>query len=146
MIRRLLIVCLLAAGCAGEDSSPADIALGSDACAHCRMTILSLATTAQIVGPGREPVLFDELACLRDYLAAAPAAHDAHVYVADHRTGAWIEGRTAVFTRTLEQTPMVSGLLAHADTASRDADPAAVRGALVSVAQILGPHTAGSGR
>ena len=50
------------------------------------------------------------------------------VFVADHRTGEWVDARRAVFTRTSIDTPMASGLVAHADAASRDADPAAAGG------------------
>jgi copper chaperone NosL len=109
----------------GDSGRPVEIAIGEDACAYCRMTVISTRTAAQIVSRSAEPVIFDEIACLRDYLAATPAPDDALVLVADHRTGAWVNAGTAIFTRTSESTPMASGLLAHADAASRDADPAA---------------------
>ena len=76
---------------------------------------------------------FDELGCLRDYLGGHATPADAVVYVADHRTGEWVTARTAVFTKTATSTPMGSGLLAHADAASRDADPAAAGGSAVVV-------------
>ena len=136
MIRWTLIACLVAAGCAGGER-PAEIALGSDPCGRCRMTILSLKTAAQIVRPGVEPLLFDDLGCLRDHVAGAPLPDDAMVFVADHRTGTWVDGRSAVFTQTREQTPMGSGLLAHDGTASRDSDPAAGRGEPVSARTML---------
>jgi hypothetical protein len=60
--------------------------------------------------------------------------------VADHRTGEWVDASRAVFTRTpAVQTPMASGLIAHADAASRDRDNAAAGGSDVSPAAILGP-------
>jgi copper chaperone NosL len=129
---------LLTAGCAGSGApGPVAIDLGQDACSHCRMAIVSKATGAEIVAAGEEPRLFDDLGCLRDFLAAAPPPPDAVVFVADHRTGAWVEARLAVFTRTSVQTPMGSGLVAHADAASRDQDAAAGGGAPVSSAEIL---------
>lgn len=145
MIRWALMAGLVAAGCAGA-ARPAEIALGSDACAHCRMTILSVKTAAQIVRPGVEPLLFDDLGCLRDHVAAAPLPGDAMVFVADHRTGNWVDGRSAVFTQTGEQTPMGSGLLAHDGTASRDNDPAAGHGEPVSGSTVLGPAATRSSR
>jgi len=129
---------LLATGCAGSGTpGPVAIILGRDACSHCRMAIVSTATAAEIVAPGEEPHLFDDLGCLRDFVATARLASDAVVFVADHRTGAWIEARHAVFTKTALQTPMGSGLIAHADTASRDQDAAARGGAAVPNGSIL---------
>jgi copper chaperone NosL len=117
--------CLMAASCAGR--APADLQRGQDECAQCRMVIVSQATAAQIVAAGEEPRFFDEIGCLREYLAAAGATltDQTVIYVADHRTGEWVEARRAVFTRTSAATPMSSGVIAHTDAASRDADPAA---------------------
>lgn len=136
--RRLIAALVVVSACAGGAPGPAAITFGQDACAHCRMAIVSQATAAQIVAPGEEPILFDELGCLRDHLKAASPARDAIVYVADHRTGAWIPARRAVFTQTSASTPMASGLLAHVDPASRDADPAAGGGAPVAADAVLG--------
>ena len=124
---------------------PASLRLGEDACAYCRMTVVSDRTAAQIVTPGGEPVIFDELECLRDYLAAKPLGGDAVVFVVDHRTGAWLDARQAVFTRTSGETPMGSGLVAHANPASRDAD-AAAHGVPVAADLILRPPAAGMTR
>lgn len=139
MTRAILVAALFASACAGGPPGPAALGLGEDACASCRMTIVSRATAAQIARPGDEPVFFDDLGCLRDYLLHHPVPTDAIVFVADHRTGAWVDGRTARFTRTGTASPMASGLLAHADEASRDADRAATGGAPVAPRDVLGP-------
>lgn len=136
---RPLVLCVLAAACASGTLRPAHIRLGEDACAHCRMTVVSDKTAAQIVAPGAEPLIFDELGCLRDSLVERPLGGDAVVFVVDHRTGAWSDARHAVFTRTSEHTPMGSGLVAHTDAASRDADPSAWHGAPVTADFILQP-------
>ena len=144
-MRWALMACLVATGCAGG-ARPAESALGSDACAHCRMTVLSVKTAAQIIRPGVEPLFFDDLGCLRQHVAGAPLPDDAVVFVADHRTGAWIDGPGAVFTQTGEQTPMGSGLIAHDGTASRDSDSASRRGAPVGASTVLGPAATRSAR
>jgi len=60
---------------------------------------------------------------------AGAKARGAVLYVADHRTKAWIRADAAVFTAVASlATPMDSHLIAHADAASRDADPGAVLG------------------
>jgi len=99
------------------------------------MMVSDVRVAAQIVAPGEEPLFFDDIGCLRDYLASTSAAADAVVYVADHRTGAWVDATQAVFTRSATiETPMGSGIIAHADAASRDADDAARGGSGVTLA------------
>lgn len=139
MIRWLLLACLTLNACTAAALGPADVRVGEDACAHCRMIIISLATAAQVAAPGAEPLLFDELGCLRDYLAEKPLDPEAIVFVADHRTGEWIDAAQATFTRTRAPTPMGSGLLAHASAESRDQDPDALHGLPVTVEAILQP-------
>jgi copper chaperone NosL len=137
----MVALCLVMAACAVQNR-PASLVRGRDTCAQCRMVIVSQATAGQIVAPGDEPRFFDEIACLRDYLA--DSAHtfpdDAVLYVADHRTGDWVEASVAVFTRTTMATAMASGLIAHASVASREADPAATNGTLVARSVALGPR------
>ena len=144
MKRMVFGACLVMTACAPGPPGPSTIRLGEDACANCRMTIVGLETAAQIVSPGAEPIMFDEIGCLRDYLADHPLAADATVFVADHRSGQWIDARSAVFTKTTTRTPMSSGLLAHADVASRDADPSARDGQLVAAADVLAPPAVGA--
>jgi copper chaperone NosL len=138
-ILALASIALAAVSCAASSLGPAEIRLGEDACAHCRMTLLSSRTAAQIVAPAEEPIMFDELGCLRDYLSQHSMADGARVFVADHRTGAWVDAATAIFTKTPLSTPMSSGLIAHADQASRDADEDARDGVLVPAASVLQP-------
>lgn len=133
MTRWVLAAALAASACSGGPPRPAALGLGEDACGSCRMTIVSRATTAQIGRAGDEPVFFDDIGCLRDYLGHGAIPGDALIYVTDHRTGEWVTARTAVFTRTTTSTPMASGLLAHAGSRSRDADPAAAGGSQATV-------------
>jgi copper chaperone NosL len=133
MTRAILIAAVVACACAGGPAPAAKPVLGEDACAHCRMTLVSPATAAQIARRGDEPVFFDDLGCLRDYLRGHATPADAVIYVADHRTGEWVNARVALFTKTMVATPMASGLLAHADATSRDADPAAAGGSQATV-------------
>lgn len=126
-------------GCASGPSQPVSIDTASDACAYCRMIVSDPRVAAQIVAPGAEPTVFDDIGCLRDYLAQHEAPRDAVVFVADHRTGEWVHATDAVYTvATGRRTPMASGIVAHADRASRDRDPAAAGGEDVAVRAILG--------
>lgn len=133
MRRVALLALAVLAGCASRSPAPVNVRLGEDACAHCRMTVVSIKTAAQVVSPEDEPLIFDDLGCLRDYLARRPLAPGHRVFVADHRTGAWVDLAAAVITQSKVTTPMSSGLIAHADAASRDADPDARGGASAKV-------------
>ena len=94
-------LCLVAAACrAGGIAPPAVWEPGLHACSFCRMTVVDRRFASQLVVPYEEPRFFDDMGCLSNYLsrqAALPAA--AVVYVADHRTGAWIPAHAAVYTR-----------------------------------------------
>lgn len=137
LFRSALLLAGLLGGCSAGPPAPVDIDTTADVCAHCRMTIVSSTTAAQIVARGEEPRIFDDLGCLRDYVAAAGLPAGALVFVADHRTGEWVDGRMAMFTQTSLDTPMGSGLVAHVTAASRDLDAAARRGTAVPVRNLL---------
>jgi copper chaperone NosL len=67
-------------------------------------------------------------------------------HVADRRTGSWVAAAEAVYTQTSAKTPMGSGIVAHADAASRDADPAAAGGQSIGPAEILRGLSAREGK
>lgn len=139
MTRWWLAAFALVAACAARPVEPGRVDTAHDACRHCRMIVSDPRLAAQIVAPGEEPLIFDDIGCLRDYLASVRVADDAVTFVADHRTGAWVAARGATFTRMVSiATPMASGLIAHADEASRDADPSAANGEHLDAHAIFG--------
>jgi copper chaperone NosL len=92
----------------------------------------------QLVTRGEEPLFFDDIGCLRDYRKAHPEVRAASAFVADHRTGKWVPAERAVYVRTTKLwTPMGSQLIAYADAASRDADPASSGGAAVTATEAM---------
>ena len=95
---------------------------------------------AQIAAPGELPRFFDDIGCLADYLKSTGAdLEGALVFVADHRTGAWVRADHAVFTRVPKiETPMNHHLIAHENASSRDADPQARGGEPVPVRELFG--------
>lgn len=147
---RLLLACgALAgiAGCgAGDSMRPATLDTRNDACAHCRMSVSSVRTAAQIVAPGEEPRFFDDLSCLSSWLGAGHVLPSgARIFVADHRTSSWVLADLAVFTRVPGlETPMGSGIVAHESEASRDQDDAVRGGSPVPRREVL-VGQAGSG-
>jgi copper chaperone NosL len=122
-MRRWPAALLLLASCGGVPA-PVEVDTGNEACAWCRMGVSDLRTAAQLVAPLEEPLIFDDVGCLRDYLAGgARLPSGAVAYVADHRTRAWVPAAQAVYAQSSAlATPMSSGLAAWADAASRASD------------------------
>ena len=134
-----LSVVLLAA-CGDGAQGPAPLDTKNEACAWCRMSVSDLRFAAQLTSPGHEPKFFDDAGCLRDWLKAPREEAPWTAWVTDHRTKEWVKAKDAFFTRNpAVQTPMNSGLVAHASAASRDADQAANGGTAVPAAEVIGP-------
>jgi copper chaperone NosL len=125
--------------CAGGPPRPATLDTHNDACAACRMAVSNPRFAAQVVAPGEEPIFFDDIGCLADYLRQhGPQPARAIAYVADHRTSEWVAAAAAIFTRVAGlDTPMGSHVIAHASPSSRDADTAARGGTDVSPAALF---------
>jgi copper chaperone NosL len=141
-------VAALLAACAAGPPPPASLDTGNEACAHCRMAVSERRLAAQIAAPGEEPRFFDDLGCLRDWLAEHPSLHpEAIAYVADHGTAEWVPAAEAVYTEVPGlETPMGSHLVAHADAASRAADPIAAGGGTLTAAEVFGSSLPGGTR
>jgi copper chaperone NosL len=134
----LFVHIVITSACAAADPRPVAIDARNDICSSCRMVVSDSRTAAQIVTPGEEPRIFDDIGCLRRFLARHNVTPDAAIFVADHRTGDWVSAADAVYTRsTRQRTPMASGIFAHANRASRDADAAAAGGDDVAASAIL---------
>jgi copper chaperone NosL len=125
----------------GGPPQPAELDATNDLCRFCRMVVSDRRRAAQIAAPSEEPLFFDDIGCLKAYLESGPSLPaGARAFVSDHRTGAWIPAREALYTRNPSvETPMDSGLLAHADAASRESDPEAAGGTPLSPEDVFGP-------
>ncbi len=134
---RAAVLCVFAAACT---SSPKPAAVSdADTCAFCRMAVSDAHLAAQIVAPGEEPRIYDDIGCLVNGLKREPTAPDSVAYVADHRTGEWVRASAAVYTRVSGlSTPMGSHIVAHSSLASRNADDAAKNGQPVTGAELFG--------
>lgn len=132
---------LPAAACARGPARPAPLDTRNDTCGFCRMVVSDRRFAAQIAVPGEEPRFFDDIGCLRTFLAGSGnLPGEARVYVADHRTGDWAPASRAVFMSVPGlQTPMDSHWIAHTDTESRDTDPVARDGVPLPASAIFGP-------
>jgi len=134
-----LVAALVAVSCGGGGLEPAPLDTRNEQCAGCRMSVSSAVFASQVVAPGELPRFFDDLGCLGGYVRAGRAPKGAVAFVADHRTRAWVRADRAVYTRVAGlSTPMGSGVVAHADAASRDQDQDAKAGTPVAAAELFG--------
>jgi copper chaperone NosL len=130
---------VLATACGSAVPLPAALDTVHEPCGFCRMIVSDQRFASQIVAPYEEPRFFDDMGCLTNYLTNTPALpNGAVVYVADHRTKAWVRAGRAIYTRvgTLA-APMTSHIVAHESAASRDADPDATTGTPVALSDVL---------
>ena len=126
--------------CAGPPEGPATLDTRHEQCSFCRMGVSDRRFAAQVTARGAEPTFFDDAGCLRDWLKEPTEKAPWTVWVSDHRTKTFVPAQTAVYAKSpTVQTPMSSGILAWADAASRDADPAAAGCAPVARGEVLGP-------
>jgi copper chaperone NosL len=135
-----LLVLAATVACAYGPPAPVTVEPGVDACRFCRMLVSNPRVAAQIVTPYEDPLVFDDIGCLRDYLAATATGAGAYAYVADHQTGKWITASRAVYTRAPNVgTPMSSHLIAHADADGRAQDSTAAGGRALTATDVFGP-------
>lgn len=141
MKRSLLFAALFVAGsCAPSGASPpAPLDTVNEACRHCRMMVSDARFAAQLVARGEEPLFFDDVGCLRDFLKENPGKGAGFsAYVADHRSRSWVPAQGAIYTRIDSlATPMNSHLIAHADAASRAADPGVAGGTPLTAREVF---------
>lgn len=133
---------VLLAACSRGPVAPAALDTKNESCGWCRMAVSDAHFAAQLVSPSEEPRFFDDVGCLAMFLKSGGAPAKGQIaYVADHRTKAWVRASHAVYTKKVGlETPMGSGLIAHADAASRDADPDAAGGASAGLSDVFGPN------
>ena len=141
-----LVIFGAAIACTRGAPGPAVLDTKTEMCRSCRMPVSDASLAAQLVAPGEEPKFFDDLGCVRDFLGRAPASAGTVAFVADHRTKKWVRASAAVYTRAGLATPMGSHWIAHADAASRDADPASAGGTAVDAREIFGAAGPPDGR
>ena len=145
--RASLVLALALSGCASGPPEPAPLDTRNESCAACRMAVSEARFAAQLVSPGELPRFFDDIGCLAGFVKTGRAPSAATAFVADHETRAWVRADAAIYTRVPHlATPMGSHLIAHADAASRDRDPAARGGTPVAAVELFGPSRAAAGR
>ncbi len=117
----------LTAGCRRAPAWPpgaAPVALGEEACRHCRMIITDERSGAQRHARSGEVRHYDDVGCLRAD-AGAGAVEPAGVFVRSWRDGSWVRGDRAWIVRAHDlRTPMGSGLAGFATREEANAEAA----------------------
>ncbi|MFI5120257.1 MAG: nitrous oxide reductase accessory protein NosL [Thermoanaerobaculia bacterium] len=133
---------VLLGACSRGPAAPSALDTKNERCGWCRMAVSDARFAAQLVAPSEEPRFFDDVGCLATFLKSGGAPANGQIaYVADHRTKSWVRASQAVYTKKAGlETPMGSGLIAHVDAASRDADPEAAGGIPAGVRDVFGPN------
>jgi len=134
----LVLLVLVVAGCGGT-GTPVTFDPAHEPCRFCRIVGSNGRFAAELVAPGQDALYFDDIGCLLQYLrASTERAKSADAFVADHRTGAWVSARQAVYVRRdAIETPMGSHLMAFASAESRNQDPAAGDGETLTFERVF---------
>ncbi len=121
MIAGLLLLLLLGA-CSGDPGTgPKDVKWDRDACERCRMVLSDRHYSAQVrvfpEGKRAKVFFFDDIGCATLWLEDKPWNEDprTEIWVTDHRSGDWIEARTATYVKE-KITPMEYGLGAQPES------------------------------
>lgn len=112
---------LLLAACSGDPGKgPKEVKWDRDACERCRMVLSDRHYSAQVrvfpEGKRSKVLFFDDIGCALLWLEEQPWNEDprTEIWVADHRSGNWIDARTATYVKE-KITPMEYGLGAQTD-------------------------------
>ena len=117
-----MLVLLLSACSAEQATGPGEVRWDRETCARCNMAVGDRLFAAQVRGAsaGEKTKLykFDDIGCAVIWLAQQPWKDEARteIWVTDHRTGDWINARTAFYVKD-KITPMDYGLGAQAESA-----------------------------
>jgi copper chaperone NosL len=98
--------------------SPANVALGEDTCADCRMIVGDDRFGAQLQDRTGNLAVFDDAGCLRAYVAHRPF-EIAGVFARSYRSRGWVAGDRAWVVESRElPSPMGHGVAAFEDEAT----------------------------
>lgn len=101
--RWMLLLSLLSGCSSREATGPVDVRWDRETCSRCAMTVSDRHSSAQVRGaPAGAPTrvyTFDDIGCAVIWLDGQPWKEDARteIWVTDHRSGEWIDARSATF-------------------------------------------------
>ena len=115
------------AACAGTASGPPTVHWGTDECSHCHMIVSEERFAAVARSTSGEEARFDDLGCLRRWLAGRDVS-EWQLWAHDAGGAGWLAATEAWYTQAPGvSTPMGSGLRAWASREAADAAGGTVR-------------------
>jgi len=146
MYRLAGLLLLTLAACSNDPGTgPQAVKWDRDACERCRMVISDRHFAAQVryfpAGKRSRLAAFDDIGCASLWLDGQPWKDDprTELWVADYRTGEWIDARTATYVEN-QLTPMEYGLGAQAEPVSGGLNFAQAKQRIVEVEKRFGRH------
>ena len=131
-ILTLLMLVFIFVSCRSErGAGPVEIHYSEDVCDKCKMIISEKEYSAQYVLLDGDARKFDDIGCMVEYLKEneREVSSILAVYVRDHVTGEWIDGKAAVYFRgETIRTPMGYGIAAFSSEESLRRFSSYVRG------------------
>ena len=131
---RALPGAVLAAALACAGPGPREVAVGSENCVRCHMTVMDPRLAAQAVSRTGKVFVFDDLGCLAGFLADGTLAEgELHsAWAADYLGEGWLDVREAVFLASAGlRSPMAGNVVALRPGAAADSLQAALGGELL---------------
>ncbi|MGA5688540.1 nitrous oxide reductase accessory protein NosL [Cytobacillus pseudoceanisediminis] len=108
----IAILVILLSACSSSASEPAEIKQSRDSCDNCNMGIAELKSAAQLILKSGEPVLFDDIGCMTQYIQTENPEYDA-AFVHDSLSREWISFETSSFIQNGHiESPMSYGIAA----------------------------------
>jgi copper chaperone NosL len=144
----LSLLTLLLNGCGGEPGTgPVQVKWDRDTCERCRMVLSDRMHAAQVGYQGRDGrsrvSVFDDIGCAVVWLQDKPWRDQpgTEIWVADWRTGDWIDARLAVYLPD-QVTPMGYGLGAQREPDPQGLDFAQAKARIFEVEERYNRHGA----
>ena len=129
MVLTLLTAC-------SHSLQPVDIE-PSDMCGYCRMAISQKQFAAEALDTEGNAIKFDDIGCMRRFLAAAEAKHRVR-FVMDYGQRRWLNADAAFFVHGSRiPTPMAGGILAFGERSRAEAEAHAVGGEVLPFAALF---------
>lgn len=108
----MAILVILLSACSSSATEPTEIKQNRDSCDNCNMGIAELESAAQLILKSGEPVLFDDIGCMTQYIQTENPEYDA-AFVHDYLSREWISFETSSFIQNGHiESPMSYGIAA----------------------------------
>lgn len=118
-MKPFLFLALLSLAILGCSSDPRPLAYGSDACHHCKMTLMDNKFGTELVTDKGKVFVFDDINCMLSYLDSEEGSKQSykHTLVTDYlNPGVLLDATTTHYLKSAEfRTPMASQVVAFGD-------------------------------